>query len=35
MGYIDSRDVTRLASKMGEGTYGHYLSRMLDREVDQ
>jgi glucose-1-phosphate thymidylyltransferase len=35
MGYIDSRDVMRLASKMGDGSYGHYLSRMLDREVDQ
>jgi glucose-1-phosphate thymidylyltransferase len=35
MGYIDSRDVMRLVSKMGDGGYGHYLSRMLDREVDQ
>jgi glucose-1-phosphate thymidylyltransferase len=29
-GYIDSRDVTRLASAMGNGSYGKYLSRMLE-----
>jgi glucose-1-phosphate thymidylyltransferase len=32
MGYIDSRDVTRLASAMGDGSYGQYLIRMLDQE---
>jgi glucose-1-phosphate thymidylyltransferase len=33
VGYITGRDVLRLATAMGNSSYGQYLMRMLEQEV--